>query len=135
MIEWPPTKSESNTCSTTSSCPIIAFRISRSRSSRAAPSLSSSCSSLIVSWSTAMGDVFPLSYPIISDFRLKTQSAICNLQSEIFLLPYNLQQQLLRLLVTRRCLQCAKYRLLCFRLFPKQVISACYVEVCLRNVW
>src|SRR5829696_3253521 len=58
MIEWPPTNSASSTCSTTSSCPIIAFLISRSRRSRAVPSLSSSCSSEIVSWSTAMCSSF-----------------------------------------------------------------------------
>src|SRR5688572_24264202 len=54
LFEWPPTNNASSTCSTTSSCPMMAFLISRRRRSRAVPSLSSSCSSLIVNWSTAI---------------------------------------------------------------------------------
>src|SRR6185369_10806454 len=97
MIEWPPTNSASSTCSTTSSWQIIAFLISRKRRSRAEPSLSSICSSLIVSCSTAM---FPR---LLSDYS---------------------QQQFLCFLVTGRGFERSQHCSFRFRLPAQCVIRA-----------
>src|ERR1041385_243911 len=66
MSECPPTNSDSSTCSTTSSWPMIALRISRSSDSRTKPSLSNNCSSPITCSSIAIR--CPLRYLVVSTF-------------------------------------------------------------------
>src|SRR5215207_3375541 len=107
MMECPPTKSESSTSSTTSSCPLMALRISPIKLSRAAESRPSSSSSRSTFVSTAMRP------PLLSRDR---------------------QQKLLSLLVTRRDFERAQHGALGVRRPAERVQGARDVVVGLGHV-